>query len=83
MKTINAAVTAMPRVGLNPYALGMRLFDYIEELADRFGTSITPVRDALQSLCEDGLLTNRPDFIPLALLEWVVILGKVFYFQSQ
>ena len=32
----------------------------IEELADRFGTSITPVRDALQSLCEDGLLTNRP-----------------------
>lgn len=32
---INAAVTAMPRVGLNPYALGMRLFYWIEEQADR------------------------------------------------
>ena len=25
----------MPRVGLNPYALGMRLFYYIEEMADK------------------------------------------------
>ena len=32
---VNAGVTAMPRVGLNPYALGMRLFYYIEELADK------------------------------------------------
>jgi stage V sporulation protein R len=32
---INAFVTALPRVGLNPYALGMRLFDHIEDLADR------------------------------------------------
>jgi stage V sporulation protein R len=32
---VNAGVTAMPRVGLNPYALGMRLFYYIESLADR------------------------------------------------
>ncbi len=32
---VNAAVTAMPRVGLNPYALGMRLFEYIEELANK------------------------------------------------
>jgi len=32
---IHAGVTAMPRVGLNPYALGMRLFHYIEEQADR------------------------------------------------
>lgn len=29
----NAWVTALPRVGLNPYALGMRLFSHIEELA--------------------------------------------------
>jgi len=29
----NAGVTAMPRVGLNPYALGMRLFYNIEEAA--------------------------------------------------
>jgi stage V sporulation protein R len=32
---VNAWVTAMPRVGLNPYALGMRLFHYIEKLADK------------------------------------------------
>ena len=32
---INAMVTAMPRVGLNPYALGMRLFYFIEEAADK------------------------------------------------
>jgi len=32
---INAGVVAMPRVGLNPYALGMKLFQHIEEQADR------------------------------------------------
>ncbi len=32
---VNAGVTAMPRVGLNPYALGMRLFYFIEEMADK------------------------------------------------
>jgi stage V sporulation protein R len=32
---VNAGVTAMPRVGLNPYALGMRLFYFIEESADK------------------------------------------------
>jgi len=32
---VNAAVTSLPRVGLNPYALGMRLFYEIEEMADK------------------------------------------------
>jgi len=32
---VNSGVTAMPRVGLNPYALGMRLFYYVEEMADK------------------------------------------------
>ena len=32
---VNAGVTAMPRVGLNPYALGMRLFEYIRDLAKK------------------------------------------------
>ncbi len=32
---VNASVTALPRVGLNPYALGGRLFYYIEEMADK------------------------------------------------
>jgi stage V sporulation protein R len=32
---VNAGVTAMPKVGLNPYALGMRLFQHIEQMEDR------------------------------------------------
>ncbi|MBU3951380.1 MAG: SpoVR family protein, partial [Proteobacteria bacterium] len=32
---VNAGVTAMPKVGLNPYALGMRLFQHIEEMEDK------------------------------------------------
>jgi stage V sporulation protein R len=32
---VNALVTALPRVGMNPYALGMRLFSHIEDLADK------------------------------------------------
>ncbi|OQY12830.1 MAG: SpoVR family protein [Desulfobacteraceae bacterium 4572_19] len=32
---VNASVTSMPRVGLNPYALGMRLFQYIEEMEEK------------------------------------------------
>jgi stage V sporulation protein R len=32
---VNAGVTAMPRVGLNPYALGMRLFYFLEEMAEK------------------------------------------------
>ncbi len=32
---VNAMVTSMPRVGLNPYALGMRMFYFIEEAADK------------------------------------------------
>ncbi len=32
---INAGVTAMPKVGLNPYALGLRLFGHIEDMENR------------------------------------------------
>jgi len=32
---VNAGVTSLPRVGLNPYALGMRLFKYIEGMGDK------------------------------------------------
>jgi stage V sporulation protein R len=32
---INAYVTSISRVGLNPYAIGLRLFWYIEKLADQ------------------------------------------------
>jgi len=37
---VHSAVTSLPRVGLNPYALGMRLFYYIEELANKGKYSI-------------------------------------------
>jgi stage V sporulation protein R len=36
----HSGVTSMPRVGLNPYALGMRLFYYIEQLTDKGKYSI-------------------------------------------
>ncbi len=32
---LNAGVTSMPRVGLNPYAIGMRLFYYIEDIVNK------------------------------------------------
>lgn len=32
---VHAGVTSMPRVGMNPYALGMRLFTHVEEQADK------------------------------------------------
>jgi stage V sporulation protein R len=47
---VNAGVTAMPRVGLNPYALGMRLFYFLEEMADkgRISWSYSHLADARQ-----------------------------------
>lgn len=32
---VNAQVTAMPKVGLNPYALGLRLFQHIKDMEDK------------------------------------------------
>jgi len=32
---INAYVTALPKLGMNPYAIGWRLFQYIEEQAEK------------------------------------------------
>lgn len=32
---VNAWVTALPQVGLNPYAIGLRMYKYIEEMADK------------------------------------------------
>lgn len=37
---VNARVVSMPRHGLNPYALGMRLFAHIREMADKGKYSI-------------------------------------------
>ena len=41
---VNAWVTALPRVGLNPYALGMLLFSYIEEMGNQGRYSIEFLR---------------------------------------
>jgi stage V sporulation protein R len=53
---INANVTAMPRVGLNPYALGMRMFYYIEELANRgkYTLEFDRLRDAREREAYDA-----------------------------
>ncbi|MFH1487965.1 MAG: SpoVR family protein [Pseudomonadota bacterium] len=37
---VNAKVTALPRVGINPYALGMKLFETLREGADKGKMSI-------------------------------------------
>jgi len=58
----HAGVTALPRVGLNPYALGMRLFYYIEELGDKgkYTSDFRKLLDADQrekfnAACGEGL----------------------------
>ena len=47
---VNAGVTSMPRVGLNPYALGMRLFHYVENMAEKgkFSYDFERIQDQLQ-----------------------------------
>jgi stage V sporulation protein R len=37
---VNAKVTSLSRVGLNPYALGMRLFNFIEQTANKGKRSV-------------------------------------------
>lgn len=32
---LNAGVTSIPRVGINPYAIGLKLLEFIEEMADK------------------------------------------------
>jgi len=59
---VNAAVTSMPRVGLNPYALGMRLFYWIEEAANkgRYSREFLALLDADQRRrFDEGTGTGR------------------------
>ncbi len=62
---VNAKVTAMPRVGVNPYALGMRLFYFIEEMADKGRLSIKfeRIRDVEARKKFDMGANNGRDFI--------------------
>ena len=47
---VNAFVTSLPRVGMNPYALGMRLFYDIENRAEK--GMLTMEFDRIQDACE-------------------------------
>jgi len=62
---VNAGVTSMPKVGLNPYALGMRLFYYIEEMADkgRYSHEFERLLDADQRKQYDAENGTGRDFI--------------------
>jgi len=62
---VHSYVTSMPRVGTNPYALGMRLFNYIEEQAGkgRFSFEFQRLTDAdRRKNFDTGAATGR-DFI--------------------
>jgi len=61
----HSGVTSMPRVGLNPYALGMRLFYYIEDLAEKGKYSIEykRLRDARQRDEFDADTGQGKDFL--------------------
>ncbi|MCP4111974.1 MAG: SpoVR family protein [Desulfobacteraceae bacterium] len=62
---VNAGVTSMPRVGLNPYALGMRLFYYLEELSDkgRYSFDFRKLKDTEERDHFDAKAGQGKDFI--------------------
>ncbi|QTA88288.1 SpoVR family protein [Desulfonema magnum] len=62
---VNANVTSMPRVGLNPYALGMRMFYYIEDLADKgkYSFEFRKLLDTDERKQFDGKAGQGQDFI--------------------
>jgi len=62
---INAGVTALPRVGLNPYALGMRLFYYIEEMVDKgkYSFAFQILKNAIAREAFDRKTRRGQDFI--------------------
>jgi stage V sporulation protein R len=62
---INAYVTSIPKVGLNPYALGMRLFSSLEERGDRghFSMDYRLLQDRDQRKNYDKKTGSGNDFI--------------------
>ena len=62
---VNAGVTSLPRVGLNPYALGMRLFYFIEEMADqgKFSREFEQLVDVEERRSFDAKTGTGRDFI--------------------
>ncbi len=62
---VNAKVTSMPRVGLNPYALGMRLFSFLEKMADkgRISSAYHRLKDIKERHQFDNATRSGQDFI--------------------
>lgn len=62
---VNAMVTAMPKVGLNPYALGLRLFEHIEEMENqgRYSFDYFQLKDAVLRKKYDRNKNTGRDFI--------------------
>lgn len=62
---VNAGVTSLPRVGLNPYALGMRLFQYIEDMGDKgkYDMEFRKIHDADERKKYDKDIGKGKDFI--------------------
>jgi len=62
---VNAGVTYLPRVGLNPYALGMRLFQYIEDMGDKgkYDMEFRKIHDADERKKYDKDTGKGKDFI--------------------
>jgi stage V sporulation protein R len=62
---VNARVTSMPRVGLNPYALGMLLFSFLENSANKGRISIDyhRLRDRSKRIDFDNGAGKGNDFI--------------------
>jgi stage V sporulation protein R len=61
----HAGVTSLPRVGLNPYALGMRLFYFIEDLGNKgkYATRFRKLLDADQRERFDAHEAKGQEFI--------------------
>ncbi len=61
----HAGVTSLPRVGLNPYALGMRLFYFIEDLGNKgkYTTQFRKLLDADQRERFDTRADQGQEFI--------------------
>lgn len=62
---VHSGVTALPRVGLNPYALGMRLFSQIEDAADkgRLAYQFARLKDAAARESFDTATGKGQEFI--------------------
>jgi stage V sporulation protein R len=62
---VNAGVTSLPRVGLNPYALGMRLFQYIEDMGDKgkYNLEFRKINDADERKKYDKNTGHGKEFI--------------------